>query len=157
VAGNTLVSALADSSIPRLNRYFINGDKGKFKHLLIQLLSIAFIFGVIALTFSIFFSKEILTILYNNQYISYSHIFIMLMFAGLLNYIAWFLESAMSSARSFLVQSIIGVTCLVITYCCCLLFIPQNGIVGAVYVTLIYSITLLLFRFIVVYKLVERI
>jgi hypothetical protein len=78
------------------------------------------------------------------------------MVAGLLNYVAWFLESAMSAIRSFKLQSIIGFTCLIASYYCSIFIIPLSGILGAAYVTVIYSIILLVARLVAVIFLMSK-
>jgi O-antigen/teichoic acid export membrane protein len=130
-AGNTLVNALAQSSVAQLARSHVNRQKMRFSSLLYKQVAFAAVLGLGGVMVSVIWGPSILRLLYKPEYAKFSNVFVLSMIAAGLSYIAAFGGTALTAVRSITVQPFILGATTVVTQIMCWLWIPQHGIVGA--------------------------
>lgn len=138
VAGNTIINALGQSATPRLAKYFASGNIRGFKNLMFKLVGIALFVGVVGLIIALLFGKQVLTLIYQEDYAVYSDVFVIIMLSGAINYAGSFFGYGMTAARMFKIQPLIGICWLVTGLIASILLIPSYGLMGAAY-TLVLS------------------
>lgn len=131
VAGGIVVNALGQSASPRLAKYYAAGNSKDFKQLLLKTVLIGALLGGISILMAAIAGKEILTILYRPEYAQQVYLFILLMVAAGIGYIASFLGYGMTAAQYFRVQMplftlVTGISALV-----CFWLVPSQGLIGA--------------------------
>ncbi len=146
IAGNVIVAALAQVSLPRLSKYYALRDRPNFNSLLLKLVGISILLGGAGIAISIFWGNSLLTLLYSDVYAMYSHIFFWLMVAAAINYASWFLNSALTALGIFRRQLLLRTITLMVILVMSLLLVPKYGILGAAWAICINAIvTLILF------------
>ena len=131
VAGTMIVTALGQAASPRLAEYYSAGRLRDFMVLLSRMTGLGVIIGVCAVFAARFFGSEILTILYHAEYARYSDVFVWLMAAAGLSFVASFLGYGMTAARLFRVQVPLFAGSAAFNALFCLLLIPARGLLGA--------------------------
>ena len=140
VAGNTLVLALGQAASPRLAKYYAAGNDRAFRMLLLKLAGIGGLLGAAGVLVTLVAGREILTLLYRPEYAERHDVFVMLMVAAGIDYVATFLHYGMTAARYFRVQVPLfafftGTVTLV-----CLWLIPGDGLRGAAMALIIATV-----------------
>ena len=140
VAGKTVMSALAQTSIPRLSKYYATGNRDAFRSLLFRLIGLGAFLGGVGLLLTYWAGREILTLVYRPEYAQYSDILFWVMFAAAINFVSTFLFFGLTAARYFKIQTmlhaLITITITVASY----FLIPTLGLMGASLVLIIASI-----------------
>lgn len=132
VAGNTVVSAMGQSVVPRLAKYYAAGDLAGYKYLLARLVGLALLLGVAGLLISVFAGRSLLTMLYRPEYAEQNTVFVWLMAVAAISYVASFLGYAMTAARYFQVQFPLFLVVTAVTFGTALWLIPRFALTGAV-------------------------
>lgn len=130
-AGATVVGALGQSASPRLARYYADGDFRAFRTLLAKLVGLGAALGIAGLLVAAVAGREVLTIFYTPQYAPYASVFVWLMGAAGLTYMASFAGFGTIAARQLRAQVPIFVGVLAVTVVACVFLIPALGLVGA--------------------------
>jgi O-antigen/teichoic acid export membrane protein len=104
VAGNMAVGALANSATPRLSRAFVN-DVPPFTRLVWKLVLFGLALGGGVLIVAILFGRQLLTLLYKAEYAQHVDVFVWLMPAAGIGYVARFLVYSMTAARYLRAQA----------------------------------------------------
>lgn len=131
VAGTTVVYALGEAATPRLARTFADPSEGSFTGLLIRLLLVGAAAGVTGVLIAFLWGGELLRLLYTEEYASHQALFVWIMLAGGVGYIASILGFAMTAARRFRIQVPLFAVVLLVTIAACWILIPTHGLVGA--------------------------
>src|SRR5581483_7109071 len=139
VAGSTVISALGQSASPRLAKHYAAQDRAAFGRLLLKLLGIGTLLGGAGILVALIAGRPLLTLLYQPEYASYTDVFAWLMLAAALLYLASFGGYGVTAARRFKVQPVIFGVCAASTALFCALLIPQYGIQGAAWATILSS------------------
>lgn len=139
VAGDTIVSAIGQSASPRLAKYYASGDGKAFRSLLFKLVKMGVIVACIGVAVAYFLGKEMLTLLYSSEY-AIPDLFLFLVIAMGISYVASFLGYGMTAARYFRVQVPLFAMVVVSLALACLLLIPSKGLYGAAMALIIASI-----------------
>lgn len=155
VAGNTIISALGQSATPRLAKNYASGNIKGFSKLLLRLIFIAFFIGILGIGGAIIFGKELLTIIYQENYAKNSDVFVIIMSAGMINYIGSVLGYGMSATRSFKIQPYISIVSLVVGLIGSVLLIPTYGLMGAAFTLVLSAIVQLVLKYIVLRYLIK--
>lgn len=133
VAGTTVVNALGQSASPRLANYYAKGSVTLFRALLLKLIGIGGWLGIGGVLLAWVAGKEILALLYRQEYAAFSETLVWLAVATGISYIASFLGYGMTAAHYYRIQPFI----LIVTVASSILFsywlIPSYGILGAVW------------------------
>lgn len=132
VAGNTVVSAMGQSVVPRLAKYYAAGDLAGYKYLLARLVGLALLLGVAGLLISVFAGRSLLTMLYRPEYAEQNTVFVWLMAVAAISYVASFLGYAMTAARYFQVQFPLFLVVTAVTFGAALWLIPRFALTGGV-------------------------
>ncbi len=131
VAGNTVVGALGQSASPRLATYYAAQNAGAFRKLLLKLVGIGALLGGAGIVVSLAAGKEILTLLYRAEYAMNLDVFIVLMAAAGIGYVASFFGYAMTAARNFRIQMPLFAVVTITSAVACSVLVPGNGLRGA--------------------------
>lgn len=131
VAGGMLVSALGESSISRLAKYYSAQNMRAFCILLLQLVGIAGLLGGIGVLAALLGGREILSLIYQAEYGEEINLFVWLMVAGGIGYISSFLGYGMTAARYFFIQIPLFITVASVSPIACLWLLPKLGLLGA--------------------------
>jgi O-antigen/teichoic acid export membrane protein len=139
-AGHIVIIALGLSVTPRLARHYAAGESSAFRTLLLKLLGFGTLVGTVAVLVAFFAGREILTILYRPEYAEHHDVFVMLMVAAGIDYLATFLDYGMTSARYFRVQMPLLAAVAGTAALACLWLVPLHGLQGAAVAVLLSTI-----------------
>jgi O-antigen/teichoic acid export membrane protein len=131
VLGNLVVLALGSSVSPRLARHYADKDLVAFRALLLKLVGIGALLGLAGMLGASVAGREILTILYRPEYAEYPGVFLCLMGAAGIKYVASFLGYGMTAAGYFKPQVTLFAVVVGVTALSCLWLIPSYGLSGA--------------------------
>lgn len=157
VAGGIVVSALGQSASPRLAKYYAAGNSKDFQQLLLKTVLIGALLGGISVLMAAIAGKEILTILYRPEYAQQVYLFVLLMVAAGIGYIASFLGYGMTAAQYFRVQMplftlVTGISALV-----CFWLVPSQGLIGAAIALIVGATVQAIFSLGVIYHALHKI
>jgi O-antigen/teichoic acid export membrane protein len=138
--GNTVIIALGLSACPRLAKYYAAGNGRAFRTLLLKLVGIGALLGGAGVLVTIVAGREILTLLYQPEYAEYHTVFVMLMVAAAIDYVATFLDYGMTAARYFRPQMYLFAVIVATAALACLWLIPSSGLYGAATAVIIASV-----------------
>lgn len=156
VAGNIVINALGQSASPRLAKYYAAGDRNAFLRLLFMLSGIGMVLGLGAVGAAALFGEEILMLLYGAEY-ARQDLFVWLMVAATIFYMASFFGHGMTAARYFQVQFPLFVVVTVTTVLSCFWLIPMHGLYGAATALIIASCVQIIGSLIIVLYAVSNI
>ena len=131
VAGRTVIGALGQSASPRLAKYYASQDSVSYNKLFYKLLGIGAIIGVIGILVAVLGGKMLLSLIYTPEYAQETNVFVLLMVAAALSYMASFAGYGMTAARYFRSQLPLFVIVTIITTIAAALLIPKLGLIGA--------------------------
>lgn len=129
-AGNTVVNALGQSALSRLSRYYQSGNLSAYLHLLLRLLAIGGLLGGMAIIAVELGGHRILTAVYQHEY-AQEDVFLYLMIAAGISYLASILGYGMTAARYFKIQVPMFVVVVGVTTWSCSVMVPRAGLNGA--------------------------
>jgi O-antigen/teichoic acid export membrane protein len=139
VAGNTVMSAMGQSAMPRLARNF-DSNRPAFARLLKNMLLLGAAVGVLGIGVALLFGPTFLRLVYRPDYAQYSIVFSWLMVAAAVAYVGSMLGYGMTAARMFRPQVPLFVAATASTVLGCWLLIPRLGLAGSAYAVLIGSL-----------------
>jgi len=131
VSGGTVVSALGQSAVPRLAKYYAAGDREAFVRLLCRLLLTGLLIGATGFAVVLVAGRSVLSALYTPDYARHATVFTMVAIASCVIYIASFLGYGMTAARYFKLQVPLMAMVAVSTATSGYLLIPRYGLMGA--------------------------
>lgn len=131
VAGNMVIAALGQSASPRLAKYYATGNLQAFRTLLIKLVGMGTAVGVVAVLVAMVAGRELLTIIYQPEYAGEQVLFVQLMVAAAIGYVASFLGYGITAARYFVIQIPLFVAVTTTSAIASLWLIPLMGLSGA--------------------------
>ncbi|MFJ8257597.1 oligosaccharide flippase family protein [Peribacillus asahii] len=156
VVGDTIISSLSLSVLPRITRYINGSDKLNLKKLLLKLEIFGFVVGIVAVIGAWLLGEYILEFVYSTEFAKYNNVFVIVMVAAAFNYMSAFLGECITGFRKFRIQLILSVSWVVITLFSSRFLIPLYGIKGAAISLLISSITIFITRLFTVSILIKR-
>lgn len=130
-AGTTVVNALGQSASPRLAGYYAAGERGAFRSLLMRLLGVGLGLGLAGVLVSLVAGREILTLLYREEYAGLAGVLTWIMLAAAAAYLASFLGYALTATRHFAIQPVLFGGIAMLNGLLCLVLVPAYGLVGA--------------------------
>jgi O-antigen/teichoic acid export membrane protein len=156
VAGTIVVSALGQSASPRLAKYYAAGRSKDFQSLLLKLVVMGTLLGAASVSIAAIAGEQVLAILYRPEYAQHGYLFVLLMVAAGIGYIASFLGYGMTAAQYFRVQMplftiVTGISALV-----CYWLIPSQGSIGAAIALIVGAIVLALFSLGVIFHALRK-
>jgi len=143
-AGSTVINALGQAAAPRFARHHANGERLAFRALLLQLLGLGFSIGLGGVIAALVGGGRILAFAYRQEYAAHVRLFVWLMIAGGVSYIASFLGYAITAARCYNVQALIALSMAAATAAGCYWLVPRYGMEGAAGATLLSGLVQIL-------------
>ncbi len=143
IAGNMVVAALATSASPRLSRDYV-GDLPRFRRLVWRLAQFGVVLGGSAVLLAAVLGRPLLTVLYRPEYAEHLDVFIWLLAAAGLGYVARFLVYSMTAARFLRAQAPLYALSLGVLAALSFGLVPTHGLMGAAWAALGGSSVLLL-------------
>ena len=128
--GNLVVKALAESASPQLARHDAARDHAAFRTLLSKLVGTGVLLGLAGVLAGLIGGRKILTLIYQPEY-AQQRLFVRLMIAAGLSYVASFLIYGLSAAKYFRVQVVLYAAVTATLVLACALLIPSDGLHGA--------------------------
>lgn len=151
VASGMVITAINSASIPRLSRYYADGQLGKFHSLLRKLFTIGAVSGVTVTIFFALSGKIILDLFYGAEYAPYSSELVIIIIAASIQYLVAIAASGILAMNKFwkmvLVLSV-GTLSIIIFG---IVFVARYSTLGAVYSMLVTSVLQLLFILFLLY------
>lgn len=155
VAAVRLMNTLGHSASARLARQYANGERRAFVKLLAKLTLFALVVSGPGLLIVTFAGEQILTILYTAEYAAYPTVFLLIMIAAVLRFIAILLQFGVSAARQFRVQFWNHLVIILVALAGSYFLIPTAGMFGAGVVVLLTAACHLCAILIVSYRTVR--
>ena len=140
VVGNMVVNALGESASPRLAKYYAARDSIAFRTLLLKLVGFAALVGGVAVVVALVAGRQILILLYQPEYAQHTNLFVWLMVAAGISYIASFLGYGMTAARYLRIQLPVFILVVTTSSTACLWLLPTFGLQGAAIALLLGAI-----------------
>jgi O-antigen/teichoic acid export membrane protein len=131
VAGNTVMSALTQASLPRLTRYHTNKAKKDFIDLSFKMLVLGGVFGVIAVLISVFVGEDLIRIAFGELYAAEHRVFVVLVIAMGIGFLNWVLNTGLQAMRAFRALLVIQILVTCGTLLAAVAIVPRYGIAGA--------------------------
>ena len=131
IAGTTLVAALGQAAIPRMASDLARDDWKAFNRLLLKMLGIAGALGAAGVVGSALVGRRILLVLYGSDYARESELFVWVMVAAAVHYLAVVLGHAITATRAFGRFLLPYVIVTIVTIVSSAVLIPRYGIAGA--------------------------
>jgi O-antigen/teichoic acid export membrane protein len=157
VAGTTVIDAIGQSSSPRLSKHYADGDIAAFRRLLFKLIGISALMGIVGVVVALLAGKEILKLLYQPEYASYSEVFVWLIVGTSIGYVSSLLGYSITAARFFKIQIPLNLAFIGILVIASFWLIPIHSLLGAAWATCIaFAIQIPLKLLVIVYALHER-
>jgi O-antigen/teichoic acid export membrane protein len=135
VAGTTVVDALGQAVSPRLSRQYAAGEIGAFRVLVAKVLGISALLGAVGVLLSLLVGRQALILLYRPEYAQHLDVFIWIIVAAGLGYLASVFGYAMTAARLFTIQVPIYLASIVAVTVGCAVLVPGHGLLGAAWAT----------------------
>lgn len=157
IAGGIVVSALGQSASPRLAKYYAAGNSKEYKSLLLKTLLIGVLLGGVSSLVAAIAGKQILTILYRPEYAQQVDLFVLLMVAAGIGYVASFMGYGMTAAQYFRVQMPLFTITTGISAAICFWLVPTQGSIGAAIALIIGSIAQALLSLGVIFHALNKI
>jgi O-antigen/teichoic acid export membrane protein len=155
IAGNLVAGALAQSTLPRLSRFYAAGQSALFRRLLLKLLTLGAILGLLGILLTALLGRTVLGI-YGSAYADRSDVFLVLMISLACTFEIFFLDYALFAARRFQILSPINAVMVVLTAVASWLIIPPLGLLGAAWVTCLIAAVQMALRCVVVWRVVGQ-
>jgi O-antigen/teichoic acid export membrane protein len=129
--GATVMNALGQVATPRLARYFSQGERARFRRLVLQLAGLAVALGAAGVLAAMLLGAFVLRLVYRPEYAAHSALLVAVMAAAVPGYIAIALGYVITSVRAFAAQ--VPLFCAVAASCAVAswLLVPHFGLAGA--------------------------
>ena len=144
VAGTTVVSALGQSASPRLAQHYARGDVAEFWCLIRRLVVIGAGIGAAGVLVATIFGRQILSTLFRPEYADAANVFVWMMTAAGIGYVASFFGYGLTAARRFKVQAPLILVVSVVTAASSIIFVPRHGLLGAAWATVLGALVQLI-------------
>lgn len=129
-AGGIVISALAQSTIPRLAVHYSRGDQFAFRSLVRRLCIIGFSFGAIVVIGVLILGRPFLRLAYGEEYASYYWVFLWLSVVSAIGYSFAFLGTALHAMRWFRAQLPVHVSSIALLTILSWSLVPTMGFQG---------------------------
>lgn len=136
IAGSTIIMALSQSSLARLARYYVEGNKAAFRSTIQKILGVGVFTGAAGVLVAAFIGKPLLSILYSPEYAEHNRLFVWIMVAGGVTYVGSLMGSPVMAMRHFrdILWVYLGNSLLLLVLAWYL--IPKYGMTGAAWAML---------------------
>jgi O-antigen/teichoic acid export membrane protein len=131
VPGNTIAAALGGVAVPRLARYYEQGELKQYRALAAKLLGIGAVLGLGGFLVAVTFARPLLLLVFGAEYAKHDDVFVVLMLGGIPGLTASLAGVLVTSARQFRSQLVVNATVMVALLAACTILIPRYGLTGA--------------------------
>ena len=139
VAGNTVMSAMGQSAMPRLARYW-DSDRTAFARLLKKMVLLGSLVGTLGIGLALLLGPIFLRLVYRADYAQYATVFTWIMVAAAVGYVGSMLGYGITAAQVFRSQVPLFLAATASTVLTCWLLIPRLGLTGSAFAVLIGSL-----------------
>jgi len=153
VAGHLVAGALAQAALPRLSKFYALGELGQFRRLLGKLIAIALCLGCMASLVAWGIGEKIISLLYGPEYAAHVEVFQVLMLSLLGVFPTFVMDYALFAARWFRILTPINAVMVVFLAWASWIWIPNAGMIGAAWVTILGVAIQAVIRIFLIWKL----
>jgi O-antigen/teichoic acid export membrane protein len=133
IFGGMIFTALAQSVIPRLARYYAEANYLGFRQILFKLIGLGFSIGLFGVIIALVMGKRFLNIFYTEIYAAHSSLLVLFMIANLVDFTFLAIASAVNAMRHFRIQVVIASISTLIMAPACFVLVGKIGLEGAAY------------------------
>lgn len=156
VIGGIVINSICQYLSPNFSKFYRDMEVVRLKRLILSALSISLFLGMTGLAISLLLSDFILNIIYGSHYIKYSYLLPYIMVSGIFTYLSVVNGYLLTSLKILKPQMFIFLflVCLTTIYSCFL--IPLYGLNGAIFTTILSSVSQFVISSIVIYKKMQE-
>lgn len=129
--GGLVVNAIGQPAVPRLAKYFSDGNWKAFDALLLKLLGGGAIIGIIGVAVAVATGSQLLGFLYRPEYASQPNLLPVVMLAAGIQYVYIFCATALNAMHHFTIQVPLHLASVLLITVLCFYLIPRFGLPGA--------------------------
>lgn len=155
VIGGIIINSVCQYLSPYFSEYYQLLNTNKLKKIIIQAFFISLILGLMGLLISLPLHKFIIQTIYGDSYVEYSYLLPYIMFAGIFSYLSVVTGYLLTSFKAFKIQIPIFVVLVFLTTIYSYLLIPEYGILGAVYTTILSTISQFLITIVILLRKIK--
>jgi FkbM family methyltransferase len=142
-AGFMAIVSLGQSAFTRLATSYAAGNLREFRSVLVKLLAVGATLGVCGIIVARVAGREILTTLFRPEYAEHTDLFVTIMVAAAIQYLAAIMGSAATAARFFKPQIPLLASVVITAGIASYWLIPRYGLLGAGFAIVVTSVVLL--------------
>jgi len=139
VAGNTIVSALAQAALPRLSRLHYAAESTMFLDFTLSLIIFSSLLVLIALMLSKLIGQSVIRLMYGDVYAQHVDVLMILVLSCLFSFASWILDYAIVAAQQFRQQLILQIFVLIMTCLISTIAISRWQLRGAAFAVLVVA------------------
>ena len=155
-AGQTVIISLGLSAAPRLARHFASGNLNAYQQLLHRMVLLGVVPGLGGVLIGWMWGRPLLILLYRPEYAAYQTVFVLLMVAAGIDFVATFLDYGMTAARQFRKQMVLFIGVVIVQTIVCSVLIPRDALTGAAIAVIAASSVRLLGGWAVIYYAIRK-
>jgi O-antigen/teichoic acid export membrane protein len=144
VAGTTVVNALGQSASPRLAQHYARSDVVEFWRLMRKLVGIGAALGASGVLVAVMWGRQLLSALFREEYAAAADVFVWMMVAGAISYVACLFGYGLTAARRFKAQAPLMLAVTVVTASLSIVLVPGHGLIGAALATVLGALVQLI-------------
>ena len=129
--GGMIFTALAQSVIPRLSRYYSEDNFAGFRTILHKLIGMGIVVGLCGVIVAVVLGKYFIQLFYTLEYTKHSQILVLFMIANFIDYSFLSIASAINAMRLFRLQVVISTISVLIMIPVCWYLVNTVGLKGA--------------------------
>ncbi len=134
--GGLVVNALGQPAVPRLAKYYSDGNWKASDALLLKLLGGGAIIGILGVVVAVVAGSPLLGFLYRPEYASDPNLLPIVMLAAGIQYVYIFCATALIAMHQFKIQVPLHLTSVLLITALCFYLIPRLGLLGAAWAML---------------------
>lgn len=152
VIGGIVINSICQYLSPNFSKFYRDMEINKLKKIILSALSISLCLGFFGLFISLMVSDFILNIIYGSHYMKYSYLLPYIMISGIFTYLSVVNGYLLTSLKILKLQMPIFLILVFLTTIYSYFLIPLYGLNGAVFTTILASVSQFLITSFFVYK-----
>ncbi|PJB72094.1 MAG: hypothetical protein CO093_03675 [Alphaproteobacteria bacterium CG_4_9_14_3_um_filter_47_13] len=140
--GNIVVYALGQAIMPALARNHANGEKEKFRKIVLFTFGLVCIIDVIGISAAYLIGKPVLDIMYGPEFSAHANVLPFVAIAAAITYLANIIGYAINAKRIFMAQAPAQLIIVIVSILGAWYYVPLYGLNGAAYVLILSSVTM---------------
>jgi O-antigen/teichoic acid export membrane protein len=130
LAGHLVTTAFALATGPRMARFYVDRNWEAFTSVLLKFLAVSTVIGASTLLVGVFVGSTILRVLYTADYARQPAVFLWLLGAAALSFVATCFGTSLTVSRQFGMQLAVGIVSVATALLVSLWLVPRMGLVG---------------------------